>query len=128
MEKIKLSQLFPYDEVLNGYGIFAYLSQLDTQTPPQPVFPLISDFINQDNNAVLDIDYEVGYSADKFLSPLAIKTLIKSLDNNGFTLEDFINGDAPVSYADAPSSAGRCLLQTVMFASTLRGMPLIHCG
>ena len=93
MEKIKLSQLFPYDEVLNGYGIFAYLSQLDTQTPPQPLFPLISDFINQDNNATLDIDYEIGYSADKYLSPLAVKTLIRSLELSGWTLEDFINGD-----------------------------------
>ena len=93
MEKIKLSQLFPVDEIYNGYGVFAYLSQLDTQSPPQPVFPLVSDFINQDNYSMLDIDYEISYSADKYLSPLAVKILIKSLELSGWTLDDFINGD-----------------------------------
>ena len=96
--KIKMSDIFPLSEVLNGMGIFSYLAQTDGGTPPLPVFILISDFINQDNYQVLDLDYEVGFSADKYISPLLEKTFIQSLIDCGYTIEDFYSGDWLTDY------------------------------
>ena len=89
--KIKLSKVFPLtDAVMNDLGIFSYLAQTDGGTPPQPVFTLISDFINQDNYLILDTDYEVGISADKIISPLLEKILVQSLSDTGYSIEDFM--------------------------------------
>ena len=90
--KIKLSDIFNIEQINNDLGIFSYLARLDSQTPPQPVFPLLTDFIDQNNYIILDYDYEVGYSADKYISPLLEKLLMEVLSDLGFTLEDFING------------------------------------
>lgn len=89
--KIKLSKVFPLtDAVMDDLGIFSYLAQTDGGTPPQPVFTLISDFINQDNYLLLDTDYEVGISADKIISPLLEKILVQSLSDTGYSIEDFM--------------------------------------
>lgn len=99
MEKIKLQDVFDIDHVMiDGYSIFNVLAKLDTQTPPQPIFPLVKDFINQDNCNDLDSDYNINYSAEKYLSPFAIKTLKKVLENEGFTFEELKNDE--ISYSD----------------------------
>lgn len=90
--KIKLSKVFPLiDVVVNDLGIFSYLAQDDGGTPPQPVFTLISDFINQDNYLILDTDYEVGFSAEKVISPLLEKILVQSLSDLGYSIEEFMD-------------------------------------
>lgn len=92
MEKIKLSKVFPLDDVvLSGIGIFNLLGADDGQTPPTPIYPLVSNFINDDNSLTLDLDYEVGFSADKFISPLLFKLLIKALEIQQYTLEEFLD-------------------------------------
>lgn len=89
--KIKLSKVFPLtDGVMDDLGVFSYLAQTDGGTPPQPVFTLISDFINQDNYLLLDTDYEVGFSANKIISPLLEKILVQSLSDTGYSIEDFM--------------------------------------
>ena len=90
--KIKLSKVFPLtDAVMNDLAIFSYLAQTDGGTPPEPVFTLISDFINQDNYVLLDTDYEVGFSGDKIISPLLEKILVQSLSDLGYSIEDFMD-------------------------------------
>lgn len=90
--KIKLSKVFPLsDVVMDDLGIFCYLAQTDAGTPPEPVFTIISDFINQDNYVLLDTDYEVGFSADKYISPLLEKILVQSLSDLGYSIEDFMD-------------------------------------
>lgn len=73
MNKIKMSDIFTYDDIINdGFTIFKALKE--TLLNP---FPLTQDFINSNNYQTLNYDYFVGYSADKFLSPLARRILIK---------------------------------------------------
>ena len=101
--RILLSDIFKIDEVDNNMGIFSYLAQL-SGTPPEPVFPITYDFINQDNYIILDYDYEVGFSAEKVISPLFEKLFIGALESEGFAIEDFYNG---LTYAELTQVIGR---------------------
>ena len=90
-QRIKLSDIFDLDGIdLNG-GIFTYFSLEDGGG--NPYYPLVHDFIYDDNGFFLDSDYHIGYSADKYISPLFEKIFIKTLDEYGYTIEDFYNGD-----------------------------------
>ena len=96
MEKIKLQDVFDITHVMvDSYGIFSVLAQRDLDD--NPLFPLVEDFINQVNCNSLDSDYCVSYSAEKYLSPFAIKALKQVLDNEGYTFEELVNDEIPYS-------------------------------
>ena len=61
----KLNELFDIDYVLEhgDETIFYYMKDNE----------LVSAFINNDNYADLNMDYFIGYSADKYISPLLDK-------------------------------------------------------
>ena len=64
-----MNEIYPIEwlqDEENNNTIFRTLSDNDT-------FPLVADFINDDNYAILDWDYYAGFSADKFISPLQQK-------------------------------------------------------
>lgn len=90
MEKIKLEKLFPMEEILNGYGVFTFLTEYSGQ---QPLYPLVESFIDSNNCAYLDNDYHIGFSAEKYISPLLYKLWEKSLFINGYSWEDFYNDE-----------------------------------
>ena len=97
MIKIKMSEVFDIAEVMVNYddSIFYVLASEDTQTPPQPYFPLVADFINQINFVDLGNDYHISYSADKYLSPFGVKTLERTIRSYNYTLEDFLSNNIP---------------------------------
>ena len=92
MEQVKISNLFDTTQIfVNEMGIFSFLAQVDLLS--DPVFPLVADFINQSNYQILDIDYEIGFSAEKYFSPIALRIIKKSCDDLGLDYEDFICGN-----------------------------------
>lgn len=91
MEKIKINQLFDDTQIfVNEIGIFSYLASEYPDTTP--VFPTIHDFINQSNYQTLDVDYMVGFSAEKYFSPLAIRIIKKSCVDAGIDFDKLIDG------------------------------------
>lgn len=72
--KIKVNEIFTLDDIANDrMTIFKALKDSFT-------FPLVNDFINDNNYATLNDDYFIGYSAEKYLSPVARRILIKDND------------------------------------------------
>ena len=71
MMRTKMNEVYPIDWIQdeeNNNTIFRTLSDGDT-------FPSVNAFINEDNCIMLDWDYYVGFSANKFISPLHQKTM-----------------------------------------------------
>ena len=69
--RTKMNEIYPLNWIKdeeNNNTIFRTLSDGDT-------FPLVSGFITDDNYMILDYDYYIGFSADKFISPLHQKML-----------------------------------------------------
>lgn len=70
----KLSELFDLDYVYDGNEtIFEYLQDNE-------VYPLVNAFINNDNYNDIAEEYFIGYSADKYISPLVSKLYEKDDD------------------------------------------------
>ena len=88
MVKIKLENLFGINQVFDDYGIFCYLAQRDLSD--NPLYPIVSDFINQDNYLLLDEEYYIGNSAEKYLSPIMIKFIKPIMDANNIPFEKLI--------------------------------------
>ena len=63
---MKISDIWNLDNIEDDYTIFGLLSN-DTN------FPIVHDFITSENYEILDSDYLIGHSADKFVSPLLKK-------------------------------------------------------
>ena len=66
-----MNEIYPIEWIQdeeNNNTIFRTLSDGDS-------YPSVNDFINEDNCIMLDWDYYVGFSADKFISPLHQKTM-----------------------------------------------------
>lgn len=90
--KIKLSDIFTPYIVMNSYGILEKLGSEDGGG--NPYYPLLRPFIDSNTNTLfLDEDYEIGFSADKIISPLLEKLWVSSLQTNGFTIEEFLNSE-----------------------------------
>ena len=71
MMRTKMNEIYPIEWIQdeeNNNTIFRTLSDGDS-------YPSVNDFINEDNCIMLDWDYYVGFSADKFISPLHQKTM-----------------------------------------------------
>lgn len=67
MKKLKIKDIITPSDIVNGdYALLSILQD-------KPIYPLVNDFINSQNALNLDIDYLLGFSNDKFLSPLAMK-------------------------------------------------------
>ena len=88
MEKIKLENLFGINEIFGDYGIFCYLAQVDIDN--NPLYLIVADFINQSNYLLLDEDYFIGNSAEKYLSPIMIKFIKSFMDANNIPFEKLI--------------------------------------
>lgn len=67
MNRLKVSDLFPYDWLMGDTNSLFYLLKDETN------FPLLKDFIKDSNYFTLTEDYFIGYSNDKFISPLFSK-------------------------------------------------------
>ena len=68
MERKKICDIWNIDTISEVDTIFGILADSDT-------YPMVSSFINSDNYRDLDIEYYVGYSADKYIAPLTEKLL-----------------------------------------------------
>lgn len=80
---IKMVQAFRMG-VVPMYGIFKSLYDYDSSLTT----PLLSGFVTSDNYLTLDIDYLIGSSADKWISPLFYKFLQTELESNGYDIID----------------------------------------
>lgn len=67
MNRMKVSDLFPYDWIMGDTNSLFYLLKDETN------FPLVKDFIKFSNYITLTEDYFIGHSNDKFISPLFSK-------------------------------------------------------
>ena len=67
MNRMKVSDLFPYDWIMGDTNSLFYLLKDETN------FPLVKDFIKDTNYFRLTEDYFIGHSNDKFISPLFSK-------------------------------------------------------
>ena len=67
--KNKVSDFYSPASVYAGSSasIFKTLAEVVSE---QPTYPLVKDFINANNEEDLSIEYYIGHSADKYLSPL----------------------------------------------------------
>ena len=86
MNRLRVKDLFNLETISVNNTIFDNL--VDQQS-----FPLVKDFIYEDIIGYLDYDYLLGYSADKYLSPLAVK-LYKQSENP----DDVSDNIAPIIY------------------------------
>ena len=69
MMRIKIKDLYKFDYITTDEdGIFSKFAELDGDN--NPIYPLVSDFITQTNAVTLDVDYCIGNSGEKYLSPL----------------------------------------------------------
>ena len=96
MKRVRMSDLFTTDIVYgNGYGIFSELGAEDNDS--SPIYPLIHEFIEPSNSYFLDMDYHIGFSSDKYISPLLFKLLEKILQYlfPQYTIEDVIDHTIP---------------------------------
>ena len=90
MELVKVSNLFGNEQIfVQELGIFSYLAQVDALS--EPVYPLVKDFINQNNYQLLDVDYEIGFSAEKWFSPIAIRIIKKICDDNSLDFNSLVD-------------------------------------
>ena len=84
---MKVSDIFTieaiYEETSNT--IFDVLSEVDDENP---VYPLVSAFINEANKTTLNYDYFLSNSADKFVSPLVERYFTQ--DNDIATLSEML--------------------------------------
>ena len=87
---IKVENLFAIDNIFDGDGLFTELSRVNLMS--EPIYPLVSGFINSSNSLYLNEDYFTGFSADKYFSPLAVKMLKKSCDATGIPFEGLVDG------------------------------------
>ena len=76
----KLIEVFDYDFVTtSGKTIFDILSDVED-------YPEVSEFINENTKYNLNLDYFIGFSADKNIAPLLTKILCKDDDNENLSL------------------------------------------
>lgn len=68
--RTKIDEIYPLDYIIDDENatIFGVLADAET-------YPLVKDFITSNNYHLLDSDYYVGHSADKYISPLHQKFL-----------------------------------------------------
>lgn len=85
--KIKMSDLFKWD-VGNSHKIFHYLQSYDASLTT----PILSDFIDLTNAVVLDFDYELGFSAEKYVSPLFYNRIVVACDYLDIPFSSIIDG------------------------------------
>lgn len=64
--RIQIKDIWNFDTMPTHETIFSQLSDAS-------VFPAVNQFINTTNYQTLDVDYLIGFSADKFVSPLSEK-------------------------------------------------------
>lgn len=88
--RTKMNEIYPIQwlQDFDNNTIFRALSDADT-------YPLVTDFIG-DNVPMLDWDYYLGFSADKFISPLQQKMLDSMTDE--YTKNDVITDMAKLIY------------------------------
>lgn len=65
-QRMKISDIWNLENISDDNTIFELLADATA-------YPLVHDFITANNYETLDIDYLIGYSADKFVSPLTDK-------------------------------------------------------
>lgn len=120
MKKLKLSDLYTSYILFNlQYGILNWMAR-DVTGGGAIYYPLIQDFIDSNNGFVLDNDYFLGHSADKYLSPLMVKMLEKACDDNGIDIEDIINhtisdGDLSTIISDLQDHDGSLHLCEIIY-------------
>ena len=88
MVKIKVENLFGINQVFNGKGIFTYLAQCDLSDVP--LYPIVNAFINNDTCLLMDEDYYIGNSAEKYLSPIIVKFAKSFMDASNIPFEKLI--------------------------------------
>lgn len=79
MKRTKMNEIYPISwlqDTENNATIFRVLTDDTT-------YSNVKDFIKEDNCEILDIDYYVGFSADKYISPMHQKLLDSSDNKNG---------------------------------------------
>ena len=87
-----MSDIFTFKVIDDGYGVLQQLGSEDGGG--NPYYPLVRPFIDSNTNTyTLDFDYELGFSNDKYISPLFEKLWIQSLLDAGFTIEEFLSGE-----------------------------------
>ena len=72
-QRMKISDIWNLENISDDNTIFGLLAD-------ESDYPLVHSFIHSTNYETLDIDYLIGYSADKFVSPLTEK-LYNKYDN-----------------------------------------------
>ena len=88
--RTKMNEIYPIQwlQDFDNNTIFRSLSDAET-------YPLVADFIG-DNTPMLDWDYYLGFSADKYISPLQQKMLDSMTDE--YTKNDVISDMAKLIY------------------------------
>lgn len=71
---MKMNEIFTFDTIEDEDTFFNTLQNEND-------FPLVKDFITTDNVFTLNFDYFIGYSADKFISPLLNKMIAEYSSN-----------------------------------------------
>ena len=85
MEMIRMNKLFPLEQVLSDENmLFSYYLSDET------TYPILEDIEFSTDN---DVDYFIGFSSDKYISPLMFKFVEYALDMNGYTIDDLICGN-----------------------------------
>lgn len=82
--KIKLEKIFNFLFAETGTTLFNVMANDTT------AYANVVDFINTNNVDELNMDYFIGFSSEKYLSPLVMKYVIYELDVLGYDLEDLI--------------------------------------
>ena len=74
--RTKIDEIYPFAWIIDDDNATLFGVLADSET-----YPLVADFINSDNYQILNSDYYIGNSADKFISPLHQKMLDQISDD-----------------------------------------------
>ena len=85
----KITNLIDIDVIYGDKGGIFYYLQL-TDADDNPLYPLLTSFIDSNNYLSLDVDYEIGTSAEKYFSPLMMKLIQKACTNLSIDYEKFL--------------------------------------
>lgn len=72
MKRLKIKDIVSLSDIM-GDNIESIFYNLTKTSGGNPLYPLVNDFITNDNYHTLDVDYFIGFSNEKYLSPLANK-------------------------------------------------------
>ena len=89
--KVKVRKLIDTNQIVSNKSLFYFLAKEDSGGNPD--YPDVHAFIYPSISATLDLDYMIGFSGEKYFSPLAMRMIEVACSITGVDFEKFLFGE-----------------------------------